>query len=464
MSSATPTRAAVSLSQLTQHIGNILRARPELAKVWVVAELSDVRTAGGHCYLELVEKNDAGMILAKMRANIWSSTYQRLHAKFSAATGRPISSGIKAMVCGAVTHHNVHGLSFNITDIDPSYTLGDIERLRREILERLKREGVADYNRSLTLTPTPQKIAVISAAGAAGYGDFVNQLQANTPGYIFYPHLYPAVMQGERTAQSVIAALEEIAMAVDFWDCVIIIRGGGATTDLTGFDNLELARAVATFPLPVIVGIGHERDFTVLDYLANVRCKTPTAVAEFLVDTLRRADMRVANAVNNIIMYARDRLSGEQRRLQAAASLLPVVADAKISSQRSRLQSVGSTIPMLAEMQLQRRKAAIDARMAVVASTSGKRISAETARITAVPLTIARIAEYQNRRQNDRLLRLGQLLDVLNPQATLRRGYSITRVNGKAVSSVAAVAPGDIISTTLADGTIDARTISTDKN
>lgn len=415
---------------MTQHIGDCLRSRPELSRVWVVAELSDVRTAGGHCYFEMVEKNEGGTIVAKMRANIWNNTYRQLSSKFFAATGRQISSGIKAMVCVAVTFHNAYGMSLNVLDIDPSYTLGDIERVRREIIEQLKREGVAEYNRSLPPLVAPQKIAVISAAGTAGYGDFADQLSRNSGGYVFYPHLYPAIMQGDRAAQSIIEALEQIAMAIDFWDCVVIIRGGGATTDLLGFDNLELARAVASFPIPVVVGIGHERDFTALDYIAHTRCKTPTAVAEFLVEAMRTADARIVNAANYIFRYTRERLAGEQRRLASLASLVPVVADAKLSCERSRLTSIASTLPMISSMTLSRADAHLDKMTERLAHTS----------------------DYQLRRQADRLLRFEQLIGVLSPAATLRRGYSITRVDGKAVSSIADVAPGARVVTTLADG------------
>ena len=267
---------AYTLRQLTENITAVIQRAPSLQNVWVVAELSDLRVVGGQCYTELVEKDAAGNDVANIRATCWASVFFPVRGRFLQATGRELASGLKVMLRGSVAHHPKFGLTFNIFDIDPSYTLGDIERVRREILYKLHYEGILGFNKSLTLPTLVRRVAVISAAGAAGYGDFINQLDSNRYGFKFYPFLFGAVMQGAGTAPSVLAALERVEQTIDLWDCVVIVRGGGSTTDLTGFDNYELARRVATFPLPVIVGIGHERDRNVLDEIACVRCKTPT--------------------------------------------------------------------------------------------------------------------------------------------------------------------------------------------
>ncbi|MCI5627392.1 MAG: exodeoxyribonuclease VII large subunit [Porphyromonadaceae bacterium] len=422
----------MTLSRLTTLVGNALRVRPELQNVWVVAEFSDLRTAGGHCYVNLIEKNQAGTTVARMNANIWGGTYAQLRAKFHAATGSQLASGMKVLLYGAVTHHNLYGIAFNIRDIDPSYTLGDMERLRREILAQLQREGLLDRNKGTYLAPNPQKIAVISAEGAAGYGDFCNQLASNPGGFKFYPHLFPAILQGERTVPTVMAQLAAISETIDFWDCVVIIRGGGATSDLNSFDNLDLARAVATFPLPVIVGIGHERDNTVLDYIAHTRCKTPTAVAEFLVERLRQSSLYANTLGNNIIRYVQERMTGEQRRLDSASAMIRTLAESRLTRAADRLDAL-------------RRSTAIVGR---------QRIALHRERLEGIIPRLRQAADNALQQRKQRIDALSRLVDVLNPVATLRRGYTITRIDGHALKSAADATSGAVMETYFPDGTI----------
>lgn len=424
---------ALTLSQFQQLLGNTLRMNPQLQGVWVTAELSDVRIAGGHCYMELVEKDVFGNTSAKLRAMIWSGTLHALRSKFYAATGKDISTGMKVMVRGSATHHNLYGLSFTINDIDPTYTMGDMERIRREILERLRREGVLERNKSLRMPAVAQRIAVISAAGAAGYGDFMNQITHNPDGFRFYTFLFPAVMQGERTAQSVIAALELVESTIDLWDCVVIIRGGGATTDLNGFDDYELARTVAEFPLPVVVGIGHERDRTVLDEIACVRCKTPTAVAAFLIDSLRNAYNATLDRVNKIARYGADALRGEKYRLANIEATLPARVQTRIM--RSERQLADLTHAM--ERAITRKAGGESERVAMLRYRFEKALGS----ITDKPML--------------RLKNLEAMIRVLSPDNTIKRGYSITMLNGKAVRSVEDVKPGDKITTRLLDGEVE---------
>lgn len=445
---------AMTLLQLTTAIGNAIRMTPALQGAWVVAELSDVRVSGGHCYMELVEKSASGQTVAKLRATIWQSRFQYIRQKFLAATGRDVMTGMKVMLYGAVSHHTLYGLSFTVNDIDPSYTLGDMERLRREILIRLHRECVLGVNKTREMPPAPQRIAVISAPGAAGYGDFINQLEGNPEGFVFYPHLFQAVMQGEKTSSSVRAALEAVEMTVDLWDCVAIIRGGGATSDLNGFDDYDLARAVALFPLPVVVGIGHERDRTVLDEIAHTRMKTPTAVASFFVDTLRASFGKVQDMVDRIACYSTDRLQGEERRLANCEAMLPALADARIAAAKALLDREITRIPVLVQSRLQEAGARLDISARLLGAMSQARVSQASQRLDALRERLMASADSLLKKESTKLDNLSGLVDALSPLNTLKRGYSITRVDGKAVTDAKTLSPGQTIETELRQGRV----------
>ena len=264
----------MTLSAYNARIERLISGEAILQNQWVIAETSDLRlNRSGHCYTELIEKDANGETIAKVGAAIWASNYSRLYYKFKEATGQVLSTGMKVLVNVTATFHRLFGIKVIINDINPEYTLGDMARQRQEILNRLTADGIIDMNQQLPWPAVPQRIAVVSAAGAAGYGDFMNQLRGNPYGLQFYTCLFSAVMQGVQTVPTVLRALDSINRHLDLFDCVVIIRGGGATSDLNSFDNYELASTVAQFPLPVIVGIGHERDVTVLDYVASRRVK-----------------------------------------------------------------------------------------------------------------------------------------------------------------------------------------------
>lgn len=422
--------AGITLSQLTAAITNTVARSSELSGVWVTAELSDVRVAGGHCYMELIEKNEAGQTVAKLRATIWKSIFLQLRQKFYQATQKDISTGIKVLVRGNTTHHSLYGLSFNIYDIDPSYTVGDIERLRREIILRLQKEGIAEQNKKIAMPLAPQRIAVISASGAAGYGDFINQLVNNSEGFVFYPCLFPCVMQGDKVSESVQAALQLIESTADLWDCVAIVRGGGATTDLIGFDDYALARAVALCGLPVVVGIGHDRDRNVLDEIAHTSVKTPTAVAAFFIDQARQAYDRVTVLTDRIRTYISEMLRGEERRLGSIQSLIPQLALRRLSDSRSRLQNIMGQLPLLSQ----------------------GRVGNEGVKINGLVTLLGNVSHARIEKELQKVKGLESLTKVLNPQNTLQRGYSITRINGKAVKSIEDLKAGDEIISTFNDG------------
>ena len=421
---------SLSLLELTRLVASLVQ-RPETQNVWVTAELSDVAVRGGHCYMELLQKDERGLQVAKARGVIWASNFPRIDAEFFAATGQRFATGLKVMLRVSASMHPVYGFSLVVTAVNPDYTMGDLMRRRREILERLQREGILELNRQLQWPAVPQRIAVVSAEGAAGYGDFMNQLYHNPARLRFKTRLYPAVMQGTSAPRSIISALECIAAEADMWDGVVIIRGGGATSDLQAFEDYELAANVAQFPLPIAIGIGHERDITVLDWVANKRLKTPTAVAEWLVSTGENALGFLMTVGNRILQLASERLSGNKEQLAHAEGLLPVAACNALERAGARL-----------------RNAAI-----ALSGISGRRLHPQLTRLDMTLQAVKEATRNRLQRANSRLDAAASLLDALSPMATLNRGYTITRIDGHAVTSASQLHPGAIIETIFPDGT-----------
>ena len=294
-----------SLFELNHHIKNIIKTGTDAA-YWVRSEISEIKVnTNGHCYLELVEKDEkSDYPKARSRATIWASAFRMIRPYFESTAGTALSAGIKILVKVTVDFHEVYGLSLNIIDIEPSYTVGELALKKQEIISRLTEEGVIDMNRELEFPVLPKRIAVISSKTAAGYGDFADQLLNNAYGFKFHIKLIQAFMQGEEAESSVIEALETIHRHIDLFDIVAIIRGGGAQADLAYFNNYRIALHVAQFPLPVLTGIGHEQDDTVVDIVAHRRLKTPTAVAEFLVscfiDTEEQLNLLAGELVRHV--------------------------------------------------------------------------------------------------------------------------------------------------------------------
>lgn len=421
---------AISLVEFNRRIGGLLHDA-SVQRCWVVAETSDVRQSGGHCYLELVQKNaQTGQTLARMRGIVWASVYARLRCEFERATGQPFASGMNVMVEVSANFHEQYGLSVVITGINPTYTLGDMARQRLEILNRLRREGIIDLNKQLPWVDVAQRVAVISAAGAAGYGDFMNQLHNNPSGIKFYTCLFPAVMQGQSTVTSVIAALERINDYADLFDCVVIIRGGGSTSDLNSFDNYDLAANVAQFPLPVICGIGHDRDNTVVDSVASVRVKTPTAAAEWLLDRAQSALDHVNALTDMVVDSATQMLSGARQQLAYFTSGIPLMADNIVVRHRARLQQIAAAIPVVAARRI---------------DGAGKDLAFASQRV-------AMAARQCVANERQRVTGLEKQVELLSPDRVLRRGYSLTLRDGYVVTSASSLRAGDSLVTRFADG------------
>ncbi|MDM8152943.1 exodeoxyribonuclease VII large subunit [Bacteroides gallinaceum] len=398
---------------------------------WVQAELSDVRTNySGHCYLEFVQKDPkSNALLAKARGIVWSNVFRELKPYFERETGQAFVAGLKVLVKVTVDFHELYGYSLTVSDIDPTYTLGDMAKRRREILQRLEEEGVLTLNKELDLPELAQRIAVISSPTAAGYGDFCDQLERNAFGFVFYTKLFPAVMQGEQVEASIIRALNRINAEAGRWDVVVIIRGGGATSDLSGFDTYELATNCAQFPIPIITGIGHERDDTVIDMVAHTRVKTPTAAAEFLINHLREtAD-----------------------RLEQYASFFYQEVPGWLGEQKERLERFVARIPARVQMRLQNegfRQERLVKRIHLAWQT---RVMRETYRLQLDGrLNVALQSRLQ--RESGRLQLLEQQVKAASPELLLQKGYSITLKNGKAVTDASALHPGDEVVTRVAKG------------
>lgn len=416
-------------------INSLVRQTLELtldAEYWVQAEIAELRV-NRHCYMELVQKDARGNgIVAKARAQVWAQVWAFIKPMFEETTGQVLSAGMQVLVKVQVTFHELYGYSLNVTDIDPTYTLGDIAKRRQEILQQLKDEGIDTMNKELPLPRLLQRVAVISSASAAGYGDFCNQLNNNQRGLAFKTELFQAVMQGNEVEKSVIQALNRIANRLDEWDVVVIIRGGGATSDLQGFDSLLLAENVAQFPLPIITGIGHERDDTVIDMIAHTRVKTPTAAAEFLIhhqeeelDMLEDLSARLTAQVSLL-------LQNETNRLKLLASKIPVLF---------------STVKAREEMRLHRLSAAM-------ANSSIQNLEQAKSKVALLEKQMGVYASQRLQNEGRRIELLESKLEGASPQRILRLGFSITRVGGKAVKDVNEVKEGEEIETTLASGTL----------
>ena len=401
----------LSLYELNRRVRSLLtQSLPD--ECWLQAELSEVHVnSAGHCYVEFVQKDArSNALVAKARGTIWSNIFRLLRPYFERETGQLFMAGIKVLVQVRVDFHELYGYSLVVTDIDPSYTVGDLVRKRREILRQLEEEGVLTLNKELPLPAVPRRIAVISSSTAAGYGDFCNQLENNPYGFRFFPVLFPAVMQGDRAEASILDALDKIHSSVQKWDVVVIIRGGGATSDLSGFDTYLLAAACAQFPLPVITGIGHERDDTVLDLVAHTRVKTPTAAASFLINRLREAADCLEVLSGSIYTYVQAKLEREKSRIDELARRLPGLVALQRVRQDQRLELLRQRMVIAVERRLQDQK--------------------------------------------HRLQILGQRLKGCDYRRLLGKGFSVTLKNGHVVTDVSQLSPGDTIVTRLGNGEV----------
>ncbi|PIB35476.1 exodeoxyribonuclease VII large subunit [Reichenbachiella sp. 5M10] len=377
---------------------------------WIVAEIGEMNVAQkGHCYMDLVEKEN-NFIKAKMRATIWSYTFASLHNHFEHIAGTPLKKGMQVLFNASFEFHEVYGVSLNIKDIDPNFTLGERERKKRETILQLEREGILDLNKSLILPQVPQRIAIISSESAAGYGDFINQFTTNPYGYSADLRLFQATMQGDQAVQSIIDSLHRVYAIEEQFDLVVLIRGGGSQTDLDCFDDYNLCAHLAQFPLPIVTGIGHERDQTIADLVANVHLKTPTAVAEFLLNGMMQFESDITGLFDQISKFAQRLIQSNQERLVQSKHVIDIKAQNTVQRCGYELARIQQTIE---------RK----------------------------PPELIKTYELA-------LSSIDKLIDAHDPKRILRKGYSITQINGAYLSDVTSVGPGDQIETTTEDAHI----------
>jgi exodeoxyribonuclease VII large subunit len=468
----------LSLYQLQQQIKGSLDDTFSMP-VWVKAEISEMTVnRSGHCYLDLIEtEQGTDTVIARCRATIWSYTFRMLKPYFETTTGQTFSEGLKILLQAKVEYHEVYGFSLNIRDIDPVYTLGDLARQRREIIRRLQEDGVFEMNRELELPLVPQRIAIISSPTAAGLQDFLDQLHNNLHQFVFYTKLFPAVMQGNEAPRSIMNALDLIFEYEEMFDAVVIIRGGGAQIDLACFDQYELAFNVAQFPLPVITGIGHDKDDTVIDMVAHTRMKTPTAVAEFLISGALQFSQQLNELESHFIELVNEQLEENKNRLNDAADQLNQLVNEMIVTQQNRLkiaqiQLANRTEAFLKIKQSELKQLTIEAKNKTnrfvtlqnhLLGQSGNKLnfvfreqmlkSKNQLNQFQYLIKIRSIETIRTEKKN--LNSIQEKLRLVDPQNILKRGYSLTMLNGKIIKSVHQIKEGDLIETRLSDGKVD---------
>lgn len=467
-----------SLFELQQQVKSCLDDSFALP-IWVKAEISEMTVnRSGHCYLDLIETEpNSDTVIARCRATIWSYTFRMLKPYFETTTGQSFTEGIKVLLQAKIEYHEVYGISLNIRDIDPVYTLGDLARQRQEIIRRLKEDGVFDMNKDLELPAVAQRIAVISSPTAAGLQDFLDQLHQNKHQFVFYTKLFPAIMQGNEAPRSIMASLEQIFTYEDWFDIVVIIRGGGSQLDLACFDQYELAFHVAQFPLPVITGIGHDKDDSVVDLVAHTRLKTPTAVAEFLISGALAFAQELAELEKHFTELIADQLEENRSRLNEAADRLNDLVSEMIQSQQNRLTLASVHLANRSELFLKNQQNELRQIISEARNKTRQLVVNQNHQLDRsvnqlkfgireqVFKSKNRLTQFQHlvqirthellRAEKKNLATIQEKLRLVDPQNILKRGYSLTTVNGKIVKSVTQIQTGDRLETKLSDGTVE---------
>lgn len=426
---------------------------------WVVAEISELKeNSSGHCYLELIEKQpDEKNVRARVKAIIWSTRYRFLKSFFENTTGESIREGLKVLIKVRIEYHELYGLSLLISDIDPAFTLGEMAIRRQQIIKKLEEEGILNMNKEVPLPLLPQRIAIISSEKAAGYSDFINHLNGNSYGYVFYTALFESAMQGTETENGIITALERIAENTGLFDVVVIIRGGGSQTDLSWFDNYNIAYYITQFPLPVITGIGHEKDMSVTDLVANCALKTPTAVADYLIDCAAETENHILEIFSSIRDLTENILKEKQALLDSSRNKLIPLVSIMVKEKRERLsEKIFELINLGKEYTY---KASL-----IPANQRSRLMSGSRSILNLKKLMLDRADKnLRSGCKNYFELKSGKInfldnnINILNPANVLKRGYTITSVNGKILKNKLELKGDDIIDTQFSDGCVKSR-------
>lgn len=427
---------------------------------WVIAEISELKEhSSGHCYLELIQKDDdSDTIRARARATIWAYSYRMLKPYFESTTGRPLSQGLKVMVLAQVSFHEIYGYSLNITDIEPTFTVGDIEIRRRETINRLIADGVYDMNRELLLEMLPVRIAVISSPQAAGYEDFMKQLTQNRFGYHFKVTLFSALMQGRDAEDSIITALANIHKVKEQFDLVAIVRGGGATADLSCFDSYNLATHIAQFPLPVITGIGHDKDITVADLVAYKTLKTPTAVAEYIIEQANEAENYFLELRERLIAYATEFFETSKNELIQYAEEIKLQSLNTINQQKNFLTHTWAVLPSISRLTVYKNSIILKNYSNLIHKNLQSYLMQNANNIPKFSNKLKKVSTQKLIQAKQKEIYLTKIVETLDPKNTLKKGFTITRVNGKAARSINDVGKNAIITTQFHDGKVISKT------
>lgn len=445
----------ISLSQLNRDIKAVLSDTFE-SGIWVVAEIAELKVnRNGHCYIELVEKDTVtDQILARARATIWAFNFRMIKPYFESATGQTFTAGLKVLVSVSVEFHEVYGFSLNIKDLDPTYTLGDMAQKRQAVINQLKADGVFDMNKELELAFLPQNLAIISSPTAAGFEDFTNQLAHNSSGFAFSFKLFPATMQGDQAVESIILALEQVYADENKFDALIIIRGGGAQLDLHCFDNYDLAYHLAQFPIPILSGIGHEKDDSVVDMIAHTRLKTPTAVASFLIDRFSHAESLLLNLQDIFTQQVSNMLSSQQNRLQHNANQLAPLVNRLLMQNQHQLQNQAHRLEKHTRTFVNRNRFKIDSFKNDLDYLSQRVVNRNKQKLKHIAGQLKMQLKSTVRQEQKKLELLERTNQLLDPKQVLKRGYSITFCNGKLVKNASDIHKGDKLTTHLNNGKI----------
>jgi len=455
----------ISLFQLNRLIQESLKAKLNMA-FWVKAEIAQAKeNYSGHCYLELVEKDPiTDKIIAQSKGTIWAGTYRMLKPYFETTTGRKLTEGLKILICAKVEFHEVYGLSLNITDIDPSYTVGDLALKKAEIIKRLKKEGVFDINHELQLPIVPQRIAVISSEKAAGYIDFISHLKNNPFNYRFESKLFPAFMQGDKSEESIVNALELINEKINNFDVVAIIRGGGSQADLSCFDSYWVSLNVAQFPIPVLTGIGHEQDDSIVDMVAHTRLKTPTAVADFLINCLGNFEVSLDNFNSLIVELTRKSISDYRSILENTLSILPLIFKERIYKETSTLSIFINQTSKIIEKKIQSWNYDNKMNIQKILVLMKYIFSNRKSELKQKTLLIKNTLQVKIENFNATINKFNKIVTLVNPENILKKGFSITYLNNVPIRDASLLSEKDTITSQLFKGTIISEVKSTKKS
>jgi exodeoxyribonuclease VII large subunit len=419
-------------------------------EIWLVAEIAEMRIAGaGHCYMDLVEKN-GDRILARMRANIWKFQYERIAGNFFTATGNTLQRGLKVLLSVSVSFHEQYGVSLVVKNIDANYSLGDLERRKKEIIAKLVSQNLINKNSNLELELVPKRIAVISSETAAGYGDFISQLTNNSNSYVFECKLFPSTMQGENVASSVVKSLNIISN--QNFDCVVIIRGGGANLDLAGFDNFELGKAIANFKIPVLTGIGHERDETIPDLVAHTKLKTPTAVAEFLIDKMSSFEEYFTGLKEALLYFTREKVVQNKIVLRQLSHLTKTGTQKELEKNRKRLIEIKSELPRIANAFLKSKQKKMMWSTQGILILKTKILGDQNQKLILLKSVLKVVTNQKIKNENLRLSLIENTINLVHPSNVLKRGYALIINEGKVIKSTKQLIAGLEVRIKLKDG------------